>query len=174
MDDLIRIAKIALRASPARWNELARSFPAELLRRAPLPGEWSAAQCLQHLIEGERLVFPVRVKAFLTGQDIADFDPEAQTAKALGTPAELAEEFARLRKANLRLLEGVTQADLAHESEHSALGKVNLREMINEWVAHDLMHIVQAERAVMQPFIAAAGAWRMFFTDHDVEATIRR
>jgi len=170
MDNLIDIARTALRASPARWNELTTCFPRELLSRAPLPGEWSAVQCLQHLIDGERFVFPVRVKGFLAGQDIVDFDQETQGTKAVSTPAELAAEFAKLRKANLKLLERVTPADLDRESVHSALGRVTLGEMINEWVAHDLMHMVQAERAVMQPFIADCGAWKRFFTDYDVEA----
>ena len=39
--------------------------------------------------------------------------------------------------------------------------------MLNEWAAHDLMHTVQAERSLMQPFIERCGAWREFFSDHD-------
>jgi hypothetical protein len=37
-----------------------------------------------------------------------------------------------------------------------------------EWAAHDLMHTVQAERAMMQSFILGSGTWRPFFLDHDV------
>jgi hypothetical protein len=174
MDNLVDTARAALSITPARWNDIARRFPQELLGRAPLPGEWSAVECLQHLIDCERFVFPVRVQAFLAGQAIADFDPETQGTKAVTTPTELAGEFSKLRTANLRLLERVTLADLHHSSVHSALGRVTLGEMINEWVAHDLMHIVQAERAVMQTFIIDCGAWRRFFTDHDVEARTNR
>ena len=170
MDSLIETARMTLAASPARWQDLIKHLPEELLRRAPLPGEWPAVQCLQHLIDGERFVFPVRVRAFLAGQDIADFDPETQGTKAVSTPAELAARFAKLRKTNLRLLESLTPADLGRSSVHSALGRVTLGEMINEWVAHDLMHLVQAERAVMQPFIVGTGAWRKYFSEHDVEA----
>ena len=65
-------------------------------------------------------------------------------------------------------------ADLGRSSVHSALGRVTLGEMINEWVAHDLMHTVQAERALMQPFIVDSGACRRYFTDHDVEAKTSR
>jgi hypothetical protein len=42
--------------------------------------------------------------------------------------------------------------------------------MLHQWVGHDLGHIVQAERALMQPFIAGSGPWRGFFEDDDVEA----
>ena len=33
---------------------------------------------------------------------------------------------------------------------------------------HDLMHTVQAERAILQPFIIGSGPWRLYFQDHDV------
>jgi len=42
--------------------------------------------------------------------------------------------------------------------------------MLNQWAAHDTMHLVQAERAVMQAFIPESGPWRHYFVDHDVEA----
>ncbi len=32
------------------------------------------------------------------------------------------------------------------------------------------MHIVQAERAVMQAFIPGSGPWRFYFAGHDVDA----
>lgn len=48
--------------------------------------------------------------------------------------------------------------------------RVTLREMLNEWAGHDLMHTVQAELAVMQPFITASGPWRGYFADHDAGA----
>lgn len=31
------------------------------------------------------------------------------------------------------------------------------------------MHVVQAERAVMQAFIPSSGPWRFYFADHDAE-----
>src|SRR5260221_14319361 len=40
--------------------------------------------------------------------------------------------------------------------------------LVHEWAAHDLMHTVQAERALMQPFVVGSGPWRSYFADHDV------
>ncbi len=37
-----------------------------------------------------------------------------------------------------------------------------------EWSALRLMHTVQAERALMQPFMPGCGPWRPFFRDHEV------
>ncbi len=47
---------------------------------------------------------------------------------------------------------------------------MTMAELLNEWAAHDAMHLVQAERATMQVFIPGAGPWRSYFVDHDVAA----
>jgi hypothetical protein len=39
---------------------------------------------------------------------------------------------------------------------------------------HDLMHTVQAERALMQPFIAGCGPWQPYCADHEGPAVIVR
>ena len=46
-------------------------------------------------------------------------------------------------------------ADLP-QARHQELGPVTLEQLLHEWAAHDLMHTVQAERALMQPFIEGA------------------
>ncbi|MGW8250602.1 MAG: hypothetical protein ACWGO1_08165, partial [Anaerolineales bacterium] len=58
--------------------------------------------------------------------------------------------------------------DLERRSRHMELGTVSLGDMLNEWPAHDLNHTVQAERALMQPFIQSCGPWQEYFTDHMV------
>jgi hypothetical protein len=39
--------------------------------------------------------------------------------------------------------------------------------MLQTWAAHDLNHTVQAERALMQPFMRGCGPWRHFFRAHE-------
>ena len=167
MENLIELTRSILTATPARWTALAESLPEDLLARPAAPGEWSAAQCLGHLIDTERRVFPVRVHAFLAGQDISAFDPASQgSPPELRSTAALAEEFAGLRRANLHLLEGLQPADLQRRAVHAELGPVSLGEMLHQWAAHDLNHTVQAERALMQPFIRGSGPWQSLLEDH--------
>ena len=82
----------------------------------------------------------------------------------------VAARFAEARARSLLSLAAVTEADLERTARHSELGQVTLREMLNEWAGHDLMHTVQAERAVMQPFIVGSGPWRSYFADHEAAA----
>ncbi|HEY7984153.1 MAG TPA: DinB family protein [Ktedonobacterales bacterium] len=171
MQEILTVATTMLRATPERWINLAQTTPESVLERAPAPGEWSARACLGHLLDVERFVFPVRVRAFLAGQDLQNFDPDTEgTPPERQTTAAMAAEFARLRQASIGELAGVSDADLARTARHSALGMVTLSELIHEWVAHDLMHTVQGERAMMQPFVAACGPWQPNFADHVAKA----
>ena len=168
MSNPIPRIKAILSTTAARWLSLTETIPVDVLTRAPAPNEWSALECLGHLLDTEQWVFPVRVRALLAGQPIPAFDPDAQGTKNTSlTPEQLAIEFARRRRASLEELERVTVSDLICRAHHSELGTVTLGELLHEWAAHDLMHTVQAERALMQPFIHESGPWRSYFRDHD-------
>jgi hypothetical protein len=167
MNDILVYAGDILSGNPARWASLAQTVPADLLSLPPAPGEWSALECLQHLIDTEP-VYQFRVDAFLAGRDFPAFDPDSQGTKpeARRTPADLAAEYARLRAVSLDALARLTPADLDRQAVHQELGRVTLSEMVHAWAAHDLMHTVQAERALMQPFIRSCGPWLKYFEDH--------
>jgi len=157
--------------TPERWMRLAQDIPDELLRRPAATGEWSAVECLHHLLGSEK-VLNYRLEAFLSGQpSFPAYDPDApQNRPDPGvSPSELADEFARRRSASLKSLHGLTEMDLQRTAHHSQLGQVTLDQMIHEWAAHDLNHTVQAERALMQPFLPGCGPWIEFFVDHFVK-----
>lgn len=168
MSDLLVWARSILVTTPKRWTELTATLPPALLSMPAAPGEWSALECLQHLVDTERMVFPLRVNYLLAEQDFPAFDPDSQgsTPVAAQSPADLAAELARLRIASLAIFDTVTNADLGKRARHQELGLVTLSELIHEWAGHDLMHTVQAERALLQPFIRGCGPWLPYFADH--------
>jgi hypothetical protein len=159
-----------LKTSVGRWEALIDTIPLALLERAPELGEWSALHCLQHMLDTEEWVFPARVQAILDGRDFAAFDPDTQgrTGNITQSPAELAAQFATRRAESLAMLARLTPNDLHRTAQHAELGPVTMGELLNEWGGHDLMHIVQAEQAMMQPFIMGSGPWRHYFHAHDV------
>lgn len=175
MINTLQCIQAVLSTTPTRWLNLTETLPHDLLTRPPAENEWSALACLQHLHDAESRVFPIRVQALLNGEDIVAFDPDAEgTKESLFTPKELAADFARLRTQSLAILEYVGLPDLARTAKHSELGIVTLGELLHEWAAHDLMHTVQGERALMQPFIVNSGPWRIYFQDHDEELRRQR
>lgn len=172
MSDVVGDLIDILRVNGDRWRQLAAGLDRGLLARAPAPGEWSALQCLSHAADTEAQVFATRIRAIKDGRpELPSYDPDTQATPVTSSsdPAAIAERLVALRRDSLALLATIAEEDLDRGSRHMELGPVTLRELLNEWAAHDLMHVVQAERAVMQPFIPASGPWRHYFADHDVE-----
>lgn len=172
MTDLISRTSAVLRTNGDRWRALASGVDRDLLARAPAPGEWSALQCLGHAADTEAAVFATRVRAILAGAPgFVSYDPDSESTPitARTDVTALAEGHAALRAESLALLATLVEVDLDRSARHAELGLVTMRELLNEWAGHDLMHLVQAERAIMQEFIPATGPWRPYFADHDVE-----
>src|SRR5438270_8361020 len=97
----IEMVKMVLATTPARWLSLTETLSLDLVARRPAPEEWSALECLYHLLDTEN-IFPVRTRAMLAGQPIVAFDPDTEgTTNTDQTPEELAQIFASLRQANL-------------------------------------------------------------------------
>ncbi|MGC4107733.1 MAG: DinB family protein [Thermomicrobiales bacterium] len=169
--DLIGSVTAILRVGPARWRTLAEAVDPARLERAPAPGEWSAANVLQHLIDVEP-VFTSRVEAILAGQAFPAFDQDngGEVGQPVAEVQALIDRWTVLRERGLAVLATVQPEDLARTAIHAELGEVTLANLLNEWGGHDLMHMVQAEEAIMQPFIAGVGPWRGYFVAH--EATL--
>src|SRR5215472_11087062 len=95
MTDILDSARRLLSITPGRWQSLVEAAPDELLQRAPAPGEWSAAQCLDHLLVAERAVFGARLRAILDSRDLPVFDPNApREPEAERTPHAVAAALA--------------------------------------------------------------------------------
>ena len=172
MDNLLAELKAILVTTPLRWKNLCENFSEELLRRQPLPDEWSALECLQHLVEVEQHVFPSRVRAILAGNDFPAFEASTDYASQIKdiSPMDLAEKFAAIRSESLKVLDEVSPSDFERTALHSRLGEISLSHLLHEWGTHDLNHLVQAEQAMMQPFIAGCGAFDFYFQKHVARA----
>ncbi len=168
MTDVLDGVKAVLATTAPRWLNLTKTLPVDLLNRKATVDEWSATECLIHLLDTEH-IFPVRMQAILAGQSFPAFDPDRQgTKNTTSSPEQLATEFASLRQSSLAVLEHITPQDFNRIAEHRELGTVTLGQLLHEWAAHDLNHTVQAERAVMQSFIRGSGPWRSYFQDHEL------
>ncbi len=172
MTTIITDLQAVLKTTIPRWYQLTENFSDDMLRRQPQTGEWCALECLLHLIDVEKYVFPARVRAILAGEDFEAFDPIGQGTKMTDTmsPTALVDDYKALREDSIALVASLNPDDLNKQASHAELGVVTLENLLNEWGGHDLMHIVQAERAIMQPFIDGSGAWKPYFADHDVNA----
>jgi hypothetical protein len=169
MTDVLDSVRRILSTTAGRWQGLVESAPEELLQRPPGPGEWSAADCLNHLLVAERKVLGARLRAILDGRDMTAFDPSApREPEPECTPREVVAALAAERARNLDVLGRLTPADLERSSRHPEYGMLALHVILNTWAAHDLQHTVQAEEALMQAFLPGTGPFRVRFAAHDV------
>lgn len=157
-----------LERTPSTFRALLGGLSDAWVTRNEGPQTFSAFDNLGHLIHGERTDWIARAQIILAqGEDrrFEPFDRFAQYRESEGkTLAQLLDEFAQLRAANLETLRGwhLTERELALEGEHPALGRVTLRQLLATWVAHDLGHLAQTARVLAKQYRDAVGPWRAY------------
>ena len=120
-------------------------------------------QCLCHLLDTESILFPVRLHAFLAGgTSFPGFNPDAESTDYSQHPLELlpSSPFNTAVTTCSASPRPGPNTRLRAQAVHTELGPVTFAQFLNEWAAHDLNHTIQAQRALMQPFIPASGPWR--------------
>ena len=155
--DLLQTTRAILAVAPAQWTAFVQDTPTALLTLSAAPGEWSAFQCLCHLLDTESILFPVRLRTFLAGEtSFPGFNPDAEsTDYSQQSPDEVLQLFLKHRRDNLQRLSEAKPEYLSRQAIHTELGPVTFAQFLNEWAAHDFNHTIQAQRALMQPFIPA-------------------
>ena len=162
-----------LRRTPGALRALLDGLPPAWIEATEGPDTWSPYVVVGHLIHGERADWIPRARIILAQGETRRFEPYdryAQFRESEGkSMAELLEEFAALRAANLATLEAwrLTDAQLALEGEHPAFGAVTLRQLLATWVAHDLSHLTQVSRVMAKQYREAVGPWRAYLSVMD-------
>jgi uncharacterized damage-inducible protein DinB len=139
-----------LRETPSLLAHALEELGPEAVRIAEGRGKWSVNEVLQHLADSE-LVFGWRIRLLLAHDrpTITGYDQDRWAERlryADGDPAEAIERFALLRRANLRLLERASDADLQRVGVHAERGEETLAHVIRLYAGHDLLHLRQIER----------------------------
>ena len=168
MDFDVTAGAAILERTPEALRAMLSGLPAAWTDANEGPDTWSAYDVVGHLIHGERTDWIARGEIILAQgpeRRFTPFDRFAQFEESRGKSlAELLDEFARLRSANLATLASwkLTDAMLTLEGEHPALGRVTMAELLSTWVAHDLGHIAQIARVMAKQYREAVGPWRAY------------
>lgn len=157
-----------LERTPTTFRALLAGLPEAWTAPNEGPDTFSAFDNLGHMIHGERADWIPRAQIILAqgaNRTFEPFDRFAQVRESAGkTVAQLLDEFAALRAQNLATLREwkLTEAHLALQGEHPALGPVSLRQLLSTWVAHDLGHLAQTARVMAKQYRDAVGPWRAY------------
>ncbi len=153
---------------PPTLDALLRGLPAGWIAAHEGGQTWSPFDVVGHLIHGEHTDWIPRVRIILEygeARAFDKFDRFAQFAASEGrTLGSLLDEFALLRRENLRQLESMnlTEADFERRGRHPELGVVTLGQLLATWVAHDLDHVAQISRVLARQYSDAVGPWRAY------------
>src|ERR1044071_2006130 len=122
-----------LRETPAALSRAIQGLSPAQLTQPERAGKWSIGQVLQHLADSET-VYAWRMRLILA-QDRPPLTPYDQDLWAerlhydQEEPAESLEVFTVLRRANLRLLERASAADLEREGMHAERGEETIKHL---------------------------------------------
>ena len=157
-----------LERTPAALDAMLRGLPDGWIQAHEGGETWSPFDVIGHLIHGEQTDWLARVRIILEHGEARPFDKFDRLAQFAESPARsldaLLEEFAALRRANLRDLAALQlgPADLARTGTHPAFGRVTLGQLLATWVAHDLDHVVQISRVIARQYSDEVGPWRAY------------
>ena len=139
----------AMAEAPDRLRRLIRGLTERQLATKPAPGKWSIKEILAHLADGE-VILGSRYR-FIGAHDrpaIPSYDQDLFAAK-LGplnaTGADLVDDFAMVRAANLGLLERLPDEAWDRVGLHSERGEESIRKLVAMYAGHDRHHIAQVE-----------------------------
>jgi len=114
----------------------------------PAPGEWSANECVGHLIEADRRGFAGRIRRMLAEDGVVEHGwnqlEVAAARRDWEQPvADVLAEFRAVRDDGIALVEGLDGDDRARTAVHDTVGLVTVSDLLHEWVFHDRNHIRQ-------------------------------
>jgi uncharacterized damage-inducible protein DinB len=113
-------------------------------------GKWSMRQVMQHLADSE-LVWAYRLRLVLAQDrpELKGYDQDLWADRLRYHEADAAravDEFSVLRRANLRLLQNASAADLERVGVHAERGEESVEHMVRLYAGHDLLHLNQLDR----------------------------
>lgn len=157
-----------LRRTPDTLRAILEDLPEDLLHADEGEGTFSPLGVLGHLVEGEKVDWIPRARRILSEGRSRAFEPfdrfahEARPGER--KRADLLDEFARLRAANLASLQDLLDSDpdLDAVGLHPELGEVTFAELLATWVVHDLNHLAQIARVVARQFEDEVGPWKEY------------
>ena len=141
---------IVLQDTPSALRATVERLTQAQLDEREAPGKWSSRMVVQHLADSE-LVGAFRLRMILAENrpPILPYDQDRWAEGLHYQDADVSEaldQFAVLRRVNLKLWIGTSVSDLSRVGIHGERGEESLERMRRLYAGHDLAHLRQLER----------------------------
>ncbi len=134
----------SMRATPRMLREMSRDCTAEQAWTPPAAGEWSIAQVVRHLVEGDRDTFLPRLRRMLA-EARPVFDRTRPAPETGGDLNALLLAFETARGQAVALLEGLDEAGWQREGVSPSRGALSVHGYAQTMAAHDTEHLQQIQ-----------------------------
>lgn len=145
---------VALENAPSIIIPLVREVPAELVKRRPRPGKWSAHEHACHLAEVHTLFFS-RLDRMLseTRPRIEAYNPDEAMQEGALLKVDLNEALERFSTDRARLVEllkDLTEDEWLREAEHEEYDHYSVLIMMRHVALHDMLHAYRIEELLLK------------------------
>ena len=134
----------SMRVTPGMLREMSRDCTPELAWTPPKAGEWSIAEVVRHLVEGERDTFLPRLRRM-----VAETRPLFDRSRPAPEPAAdldaLLLAFESARRQAVALLEGLDEAGWQRDGVSPSCGPLSVQAYAQTMMEHDTEHLQQME-----------------------------
>ena len=142
---MVRALMLAsMRATPRMLREMSRDCTAEQAWTAPKAGEWSIAEIVRHLVEGDRDTFLPRLRRVLA-ETRPLFERTRHAPDASADVNALLLAFKTARAQALALLDGLDEAGWRREGVSPSRGAVSVHSYAQTMAEHDTEHLQQIQ-----------------------------
>jgi uncharacterized damage-inducible protein DinB len=136
----------ALKLSPSVLKDFVAAIPQAALERRRGEGRWTIYEHLLHLVETQEVIQKrlelIRDQARPV---IRPYAPKRLQAEAKPSAAELVEQFARWREAQVRLIEAAPEALWERAAEHPEYERYGFEILVRHTLVHDGFHFARIE-----------------------------
>ena len=141
-----------IRALPGEVERLVAGLTPEQLTTAYLPGEWTVAQNVHHLVDSHLNSY-IRCKLIATedGPPLKPYDQDRWAVLADASQADIADSLALLRHLHARWVvfwESLGEAEWARSGFHPESGEVSLSTQLRLYAEHGEGHLEQIARTL--------------------------
>ena len=133
-----------LSTAPGMLRELTTDVTGEQAARPPAPGEWSIADVVRHLAEGDRDKFLPRLRRMVAGTRRV-FDTTAPVAGDASDLATLVAAFASAREQVMKILTKLDAAGWLREGVSPSRGALTVEAYARSTDEHDTEHLRQIQ-----------------------------
>ena len=144
------------------------ALPDRAVARHPSSSKWCIKEVIGHLTEEDKRDFVGRIQAMLDelepSLELNDQEEVARLRRDCDRNLrDLMDEFETVRCSSISFVMKLGVKDLDRGGVHPKIGRIRIRELLHEWIYHDLNHLRQIDANVQRFLWEHLGNMQRFY-----------